>query len=1540
MSNLLKKKDVVPYGIASNNLNNDVCLLPQNLLNWHDNDFAKDPVPIEQHLCLTCGSDSFTSSVSKPGYHLPQDGEEGKCTGSRHLLVHRLWQFISTVGLRAMQYNFNIHNSDKQVGEEEEEETDDMEDDLCETHGPPICYQLENGQYVHDHENSLFGNNFNNKSQEQQEVILSNNADIRVVSKEEYDAEISAWPGGSDSNSSMETKQPFVILIEFLRGKNEKTKCTGYRIWILKKKGGHGDLNQIVTEVIEAANKPVAKDRGNKLPENNWRKINTINAWAEAVGSTLYKDGKKFLQDCRKYHLNDERSSCKPTNILSAGHWRSVLCGTQDDTKNSLPQLYCDLDPDEERFKETNYFTKDFDFCVNEKFRESMYVCQLRDLQNFMQKCRLDEFVDHLWPMLQQLIPKMPKHRNKNAVRMDSENMYLAGDGDKRFERFPIHVDEWSNFQGVNVGTSHMEADGSAAEDFIHKPGEGDNFLFLRALTLRTTEKFRKMYKQTTDCKSKRDIRLAALKNTLSLATPLFRGSGSKNISPGLNGIITMRKKLLQSSGFSKIFLPFNPLQRRFSFQDDFLAFLFNGFEYCLFVTHLQTELYAAFIFAGSAYTLKKQKTHVNYEGPPGTGKSAVLLDNMKDIKCDGVCRSVTSTSLKAHLYGDHKTFEICLRHEPNRLHSAGGKKKADVYAQQSLEMEKTMLSEQKGRVETSVFDKENSRYTTQVKQTILSVAVFQCQNFSTKGNAKALQDRFLRRTVNYKFRDVKDVNYMQTAMNQMTSAQENKRENFLNTCKYIDSEFGIVNAINDLVGTLSEPNMDAFNDVMEHIKKKPEYSKSNRNTDRCKNTAKTQIVYDSLMVLNSLPSQKTLHFYVDGQLLPSEDDVEEDDEFRIPTQEALREKYDDIEECILRKEYRCNIFRSNDGISFVKTGEPLEARFDLINNKVFTIDKDGDETFEGDIERKWEYDKLWKSEKVYEKGDICYFHFTGEIANYSSFYEIREYTLSTRDFYFDLNTREVLDGVTGKGLGLHHFDYCDVNVKFISEARLIQDYLYQHKVTNVRHLPYEVCKTILIRCLNAKEHDVERKDPRHNMNKLTEIHEERQMHVDIVNQIWKLKKNDIGQTQTKESLLGKYRDEPVAVDTTERAIEMWRDLDLLQYCTVDIAVRTFALMRDDFAPQVIEKLRIAIANIAVERITTGKGFIPSQATKHYLPKGEIQTAYSDVDFDYIHVGTRYQLTQLLRDILKKQMQKGMEVEVSEIDVQDLLVEMDKETAERRYTDPKKPVVIHNDQWCEFQGMDTYVPWERNHERQTNPIRVKVLEKAKQGDIRSMATDLYVNLAWVSDMIHSTGGAYVEDLFIKHLSTYKYPSDKKETKSILIGSAWTGILKDKNNEDVLSCQPAVSSCIKIESSPGLRKPIKILNKQTDYAFFSSMGCHPPPSKRRKAQKDEFVTINYDRYIACKHAKLLNEHDEPLNEALSKKMAYLSKHDLLLERNENEKQLFFAENLDCDFTDVAAQQAYDTAYEINRQSSNQTEDCSSTVNLNLDGDATL
>ena len=57
----------------------------------------------------------------------------------------------------------------------------------------------------------------------------------------------------------------------------------------------------------------------------------------------------------------------------------------------------------------------------------------------------------------------------------------------------------------------------------------------------------------------------------------------------------------------------------------------------------------------------------------------------------------------------------------------------------------------------------------------------------------------------------------------------------------------------------------------------------------------------------------------------------------------------------------------------------------------------------------------------------------------------------------------------------------------------------------------------------------------------------------------------------------------------------MWRDLDLLQYCTVHIAIRTFALMRDDFAPQVMEKLRIAVANIAIDRITVNKGFNSQQ---------------------------------------------------------------------------------------------------------------------------------------------------------------------------------------------------------------------------------------------------------------------------------------------------------------------------------------------------------
>ena len=44
----------------------------------------------------------------------------------------------------------------------------------------------------------------------------------------------------------------------------------------------------------------------------------------------------------------------------------------------------------------------------------------------------------------------------------------------------------------------------------------------------------------------------------------------------------------------------------------------------------------------------------------------------------------------------------------------------------------------------------------------------------------------------------------------------------------------------------------------------------------------------------------------------------------------------------------------------------------------------------------------------------------------------------------------------------------------------------------------------------------------------------------------------------------------------------------------------------------------------------------------------------------------------MLREILKKQMQKGLEVEVSDIDVQDLLLEMEKETVDRKVFRPQK----------------------------------------------------------------------------------------------------------------------------------------------------------------------------------------------------------------------------------------------------------------------------
>ena len=135
-------------------------------------------------------------------------------------------------------------------------------------------------------------------------------------------------------------------------------------------------------------------------------------------------------------------------------------------------------------------------------------------------------------------------------------------------------------------------------------------------------------------------------------------------------------------------------------------------------------------------------------------------------------------------------------------------------------------------------------------------------------------------------------------AQNQMTASQENIKIYFYTPVNLLTVNMELFVAIGDLVGTLSEPNMDAFNDVMEHVKKKPQYAKSNRNTDRCKNTAKTQIVYDSLMVLNSLPSQKQLVFYVDGKKIPYEDDLDqdEDDTTVFYSGEALSERFDNKE--------------------------------------------------------------------------------------------------------------------------------------------------------------------------------------------------------------------------------------------------------------------------------------------------------------------------------------------------------------------------------------------------------------------------------------------------------------------------------------------------------------------------------------------------------------------------------------------------------------------------------------------------------------------
>lgn len=1516
---LTRKEDVVPYGTIPKSYGRSH-LEPGNVLSHKHQKFGREPIQVEQHLVLTVPSNIFASSTTSSGY-LPVEAPE--LDTSDKDIARKLWALFGRVGSEALQSNYHKKKDD---GEEDDDDVP-FNDDLQETLAPLLCYENE-GKYVHRDGHPLFTNFDRMTVEEQEEVITENN--VEVVTMSEYQEQMSDWQNGSNSNE-LESKGEMHVVIEFLRGKEDRTECTAYRMWILKEKGAIGNLNEIMGNVIAGAGtKPKDAPRDYfRLYQNIWRKIGNQKQLAQAAGLTLYKNIAHFNQkNIGKVPLTDPRSPMHPTNIFSVGSWRSVIYGTEDNPKNVLPAIFeCD-DMDVERFKESNYVANDmlhFSFC---HFRDSMYYCQSQDLMEevFLEKFRLNLYIDTILPMLLEG-NKQVLHKHARAEEYpQQDNLYVAGSNDVRFQRFQINPSNNYQIEGQGFDPTSQkrqrDSESMADQEFIFIPGECDQFLYLRRSSDDLMLSLRKEANKALDQKNLRTIRLKAWNRLVNHMDSLFAATGNERVSRGLRSILKTQKKLMQD-GFSSIFMQFTPINGNLHFQDHFLARLLLGFEFDLYISHLQCDLYWLLINVGCAYSLTRNKTNINFTGPPGTGKS-MLLERLKLIKCHGVCSSMTTTSLKANLYGDHKTFEILCRHEPNVLTS--GKLKNDTMASQSLEIEKSMLSEQSGSAQVTVFNKNKSKYEKQNTNVILSCVVVQCQNYSTKDNAGALQDRFTDKHVFKCVRQGKSVHYMQQAEKNRTPERIKKDILFQNQCQWLDAEFGKLNAMADMVGGLGEPNMDIFTDVRDFMAKKPAYSKSmasSRAINRCANAAKTQIQYDSLMILfHALPTQKSLQFYIQGEtrderfpeMVPEYE--EEDTEYtELPCMKELRKMYDESPN--LRTIYKCTMFKTAEGISCTETPgcEVVNCKIDLIYNRIFSLDEDDNETFEANIKRVWEFKDAWRPDRHYKRGDQVLFHYQGKAADYASYVEKYTYQLPSNTFWIRKGDPQCIiisdeDEVMVQGednYERHDSFKVDLKLKSITEK-----IMRLHETEGV--FTEKACKGIL-EDLDLTDCNVNDMSPQQMREKIHYYLTEGNKYLLKLKQIWKIEKVD-GRYRTPESFLGKYKDESLGVGTKERQIEMWRDVDLLQYCTVDVAIRTFVMMRDEFLPPHVDQIRSAIAQYAAQRL---KIFSDDAPFKMCMPKSDLHTTnltVHDVYCDYVHVGKQFELTNALREHLVKHLNKGLNSTLPDMMVKEILDSLLTETVEKRFGDLKNPIFIveddGNDKWKILSDDNRALPWQRNHEQKKKPVRVPVLKVNKN-------RDLYVHVAWVSDLLYTVEKQKgVKDVFLQDLSSYRFPSPEDETKRILTATPWVGEVYTYNNKKVTTQLPSISSHMDIKSKKSLMKATEILNERSAFSEGMLGGPLQRQSKRRRTDAEvEYIKMTYDRHVACKHAKTLNEHNERLEKDLYKKFRHLSKYDLLLEMKNDTSYVFV-----CDegvvYPDHCAVNEYDHCMKIARQ----------------------
>ncbi len=372
-------------------------------------------------------------------------------------------------------------------------------------------------------------------------------------------------------------------------------------------------------------------------------------------------------------------------------------------------------------------------------------------------------------------------------------------------------------------------------------------------------------------------------------------------------------------------------------------------------------------------------------------------------------------------------------------------------------------------------------------------------------------------------------------------------------------------------------------------------------------------------------------------------------------------------------------------------------------------------------------------------------------------------------------------------------------------------------------------------------------------------------------------------QVTITESLLGKYFQEPIQFEG-ERATEFFMDVNRLNYCTIDVGLRTFALMRNEFVAESQDKIHREIVSMGLgklKRIDHSNPF-----ASFYQPREEVRNpTFEGVDLHYIKLDNQNAVVQELREQLKQKLTVGLVVNASDQVLNDTIDKLRHNTYHNVFYKsfgvnrgvnncPHYPWIETN-----TSGEETWLfPYDNSNVNswyQTNDESNEFTEDAvytlrneemkeynrnsdKKPVLIRKKNVLYVLVAWLDDMDYAVKEE--EDHFLSILSQYQYYSSENETKKILVGHAWSGEVDttDRNNNPIKKkwCDPSISRSISVKGLNSFRKTFREKNV-VDSATHLIHGRQ----KSNTRATTEVVDIHYDDYALKVRLKQLDEFEE-------------------------------------------------------------------------------